>query len=174
MREFTLPLEEKEIASLKAYDRIVLNGSLYVGRDQVHRFLFEMIEKGEDLPVDLTGATIFYMGPSPAPEGMVIGACGPTTSARMDPFSPALLEKGLKVMIGKGPRSAEVIDAIVRTKALYLQAFGGCGALYANTVKSVKPVAFDHLGPEAMIELQVEGFAVIVAIDSQGGSVFTR
>ena len=104
---------------------------------------------------------------------MVIGACGPTTSARMDPFSPALLEKGLKVMIGKGPRSAEVIDAIVRTKALYLQAFGGCGALYANTVKSVKPVAFDHLGPEAMIELQVEGFAVIVAIDSQGGSVFT-
>ncbi len=174
MRNLTLPLSSQDIASLAAYDQVMLSGKLYVGRDQVHRLLYGMIEEQKPLPIDLEGATIYYMGPSPAPEGMVIGACGPTTSARMDPFAPTLLDHGLRVMIGKGPRSAAVSEAIVRNKALYVQAFGGCGALYAEAVKKVTPVAFDELGPEALIELEVEDFPVIVAIDSRGGSVFSR
>ncbi len=174
MRKLTLPLSQADIAQLNAYDQVLLSGTLYVGRDQVHRLLYAMIEKQEPLPIDLNGATIYYMGPSPAPEGMVIGACGPTTSARMDPFSPTLLDRGLAVMIGKGPRSEAVSEAIVRNKALYLQAYGGCGALYAEAVKRVTPVAFAELGPEALIELEVEDFPAIVAIDSRGGSVFSR
>ncbi|MCK9548978.1 MAG: FumA C-terminus/TtdB family hydratase beta subunit [Sphaerochaeta sp.] len=174
MRNLKLPLSREDIASLSAYEQVMLSGKLYVGRDQVHRLLFGMIEGNEQLPIDLKGATIYYMGPSPAPEGMVIGACGPTTSARMDPFSPTLLDRGLAVMIGKGPRSQAVCEAIVRNKALYLQAFGGCGALYAQAVKKVTPIAFGELGPEALIELEVEDFPVIVAIDSRGGSVFSR
>ncbi len=174
MRNLTLPLSREDIASLAAYDQVMLSGKLYVGRDQVHRLLYGMIEQNEPLPINLKGATIYYMGPSPAPEGMLIGACGPTTSARMDPFAPTLLDRGLSVMVGKGPRSEAVIEAIIRNKALYVQAFGGCGALYAEAVKKVTPVAFAELGPEALIELEVEDFPVIVAIDSRGGSVFSR
>ena len=172
MRELQLPLSEGDIASLKVYDQVLLTGKLYVGRDQVHSLLFERIQRNEDIPFSLEGQAIYYMGPSPAPEGMVIGACGPTTSARMDPFSPLLLDHGLKVMIGKGPRSQSVVDAIRRNKAVYLQAFGGCGALYASTVKSARIIAFEHLGPEALLLLEVEKFPAIVAIDSQQGSVF--
>ncbi|MEA5028548.1 MAG: FumA C-terminus/TtdB family hydratase beta subunit [Sphaerochaeta associata] len=172
MRELQLPLSEGDIASLKAYDQVLLTGNLYVGRDQVHSLLFECIQRNEDLPFSLEGEAIYYMGPSPAPEGKVIGSCGPTTSARMDPFSPLLLDHGLKVMIGKGPRSQSVVDAIRRNKAVYLQAFGGCGALYASTVKSARIIAFEHLGPEALLLLEVEKFPAIVAIDSQQGSVF--
>jgi len=174
MRNLTLPLSREDIASLSAYDQVMLSGKLYVGRDQVHRLLYGMIEQNETLPISLEGATIYYMGPSPAPEGMLIGACGPTTSARMDPFAPTLLDRGLRVMVGKGPRSQAVIEAIIRNKALYVQAFGGCGALYAEAVKKVTPVAFAELGPEALIELEVEDLPVIVAIDSRGGSVFSR
>ncbi len=172
MRELQLPLSEGDIASLKAYDQVLLTGKLYVGRDQVHSLLFECIQRNEDLPFSLEGEAIYYMGPSPAPEGKVIGSCGPTTSARMDPFSPLLLDHGLKVMIGKGPRSQSVVDAIRRNKAVYLQAFGGCGALYASTVKSARIIAFEHLGREALLLLEVEKFPAIVAIDSQQGSVF--
>lgn len=174
MRELKLPLSESDIASLKAYDQVLLTGPLYVGRDQVHSLLFAMIQKGEILPFSLQGQAIYYMGPSPAPAGSIIGACGPTTSARMDPFSPLLLDHGLKVMIGKGPRSERVVDAIGRNKAVYLQAFGGCGALYASTVKAARIVAFEHLGPEALLQLAVEKFPVIVAIDSQQRSVFAH
>ncbi len=173
MRELQLPLSEGDIASLKAYDQICLTGKLYVGRDQVHKRLFSLIEESKELPIPLEGETIYYMGPSPAPEGELIGACGPTTSARMDPFSPLLLDRGLKVMIGKGPRASAVVDAIGRNKAVYLQAFGGCGALYASTVRSVKTVAFAELGPEALLQLEVVKFPVIVAIDSNLGSVYT-
>ncbi len=174
MRELALPLSIEDIASLKAYDQVLLTGPLYVGRDQVHKRLFDLIHQGEPLPISLDGETIYYMGPSPAPEGKLIGACGPTTSARMDPFSPLLLDHGLKIMIGKGPRSREVALAIERNKAIYLQAFGGCGALYASTVRAVTTVAFPDLGPEALLRLEVERFPVIVAIDSLLGSVFTR
>ncbi|MGE4453164.1 MAG: FumA C-terminus/TtdB family hydratase beta subunit [Sphaerochaeta sp.] len=174
MRELALPLSAQDIASLKAFDHIQLSGSLYVGRDQVHKRLYDLLQQGEDLPISLTGESIYYMGPSPAPEGSLIGSCGPTTSARMDPFSPCLLDHGLSVMIGKGDRSPKVIEAIGRNKAIYLQAFGGCGALYASTVRAVQTVAFPELGPEALLRLTVERFPVIVAIDSLMGSVFAR
>ncbi|MGE4584771.1 MAG: FumA C-terminus/TtdB family hydratase beta subunit [Sphaerochaeta sp.] len=174
MRELTLPMKAEDIEQLCAFDQILLTGKLYVGRDQVHQRLYDLISQGRSLPLDLHGQAIYYMGPSPAPEGKIIGSCGPTTSARMDRFTPLLLDQGLKVMIGKGPRSSEVVAAIGRNKALYLQAYGGCGALYAATVKQVRTLAFPELGPEALLEMQVEHFPVIVAIDSHLGSVFDR
>ncbi len=174
MRELKLPVDIKELLEVRAYDQLLLSGELYVGRDQVHSRLASLLTSGEVLPFDLDGQAIYYMGPSPAPQGRVIGACGPTTSARMDPFAPLLLDQGLKVMVGKGPRNQAVVDAIVRNKALYLQAYGGCGALYASCVKKMEVVGFPELGPEALLRLEIEHFPVIVAIDSQGGSVFSR
>jgi len=174
MRKIQLPIAESELLSLKAFDQVLLSGKLYVGRDQVHSRLFDLLERHEVLPIDLQGQAIYYMGPSPAPEGFPLGACGPTTSARMDPFAPRLLDEGLRVMVGKGPRSEAVVASIIKNRALYLQAYGGCGALYASKVKKVKTLAFAELGPEALLELEVEDFPVIVAIDSNGGSVFTR
>jgi len=174
MRKIHLPIQESELLSLNAFDQVLLSGKLYVGRDQVHSRLFDLLERHEELPIDLQGQAIYYMGPSPAPEGFPLGSCGPTTSARMDPFAPRLLDEGLRVMVGKGPRSAAVVSSIIQNRALYLQAYGGCGALYASTVKKVKIIAFAELGPEALLELEVEDFPVIVAIDSNGKSVFTR
>ena len=174
MRKLQLPIEESELLSLNAFDQVLLTGTLYVGRDQVHSRLFSLLEKHEPLPITLQGQAIYYMGPSPAPEGFPLGACGPTTSARMDPFAPRLLDEGLRVMVGKGPRSSEVVASIIQNRALYLQAYGGCGALYASTIRKVKTLAFAELGPEALLELEVEDFPVIVAIDSKGKSVFTR
>lgn len=173
MLDLTLPLDQEVLTTLKAYDQVSLSGTIYVGRDQVHRLLGELLSQGKELPIPLAGQTIYYMGPSPAPAGKIIGACGPTTSARMDRFTPALLDKGLKVMIGKGPRSSEVVEAIIRNQAVYLQAFGGCGALYASCVRSTKVVAFEHLGPEALLALEIEHFPAIVAIDCHGDSVFS-
>ncbi len=172
MRELKLPLSQEDILSLKAFDQVLLTGPLYVGRDQVHSLLHDCIVHQQPLPFSLQGQAIYYMGPSPAPQGRIIGSCGPTTSARMDPFSPLLLDHGLKVMIGKGPRNQSVVDAIRRNKAVYLQAYGGCGALYASTVKSSRMIAFEHLGPEALLLLEVEKFPAVVAIDCQQGSVF--
>ena len=174
MRKIQLPITESDLLSLKAFDQVLLSGKLYVGRDQVHSRLFDLLNKCEGLPIELQGQAIYYMGPSPAPEGFPLGACGPTTSARMDPFTPRLLDEGLRVMVGKGPRSETVVASIIKNHALYLQAYGGCGALYASTVKKVTTLAFAELGPEALLELEVEDFPVIVAIDSNGTSVFTR
>jgi len=174
MRKIRLPIQESDLLSLNAFDQILLSGTLYVGRDQVHSRLFAMLEKHQQLPIKLQGQAIYYMGPSPAPAGFPLGACGPTTSARMDPFAPRLLEEGLRVMVGKGPRSEAVVSSIIQNHALYLQAYGGCGALYASAVRKVKTIAFAELGPEALLELEVEDFPVIVAIDSNGKSVFTR
>ncbi len=174
MHKLQLPLSSETIATLEAFDRVLLSGTLYVGRDQVHQLLVGQLEREEELPIDLSTATIFYMGPSPAPAGRVIGSCGPTTSARMDPFTPALIEAGLRVMIGKGPRSEAVISSIATHGALYLQAYGGCGALYGNTVTAVREIAFGELGPEALIELTVKDFPAIVAVDMRGNSVFSR
>ena len=174
MRKIQLPIEEKDLLSLKAFDQVLLSGTLFVGRDQVHSRLFDLLEKKQKLPIELQGQAIYYMGPSPAPEGFPLGACGPTTSARMDPFAPRLLDEGLRVMVGKGPRSKAVVASIIQNQALYLQAYGGCGALYASKIRKVKTLAFAELGPEALLELEVEDFPVIVAIDSKGKSVFTR
>lgn len=174
MRKIQLPIRESDLLSLRAFDQVLLSGTLYVGRDQVHSRLFDLLERNQELPIDLRGQAIYYMGPSPAPEGFPLGACGPTTSARMDPFAPRLLDEGLRVMVGKGPRSAAVVSSIIGNKALYLQAYGGCGALYASTVQGVETLAFAELGPEALLALEVEDFPAIVAIDSNGTSVFAR
>jgi fumarate hydratase subunit beta len=172
MRTLHLPISEEDLQSLRAYDAVSFSGTLYVGRDQVHQRLARLLEEGKPLPVELEGQAIYYMGPSPPLPGMIMGSCGPTTSARMDPFTPQLLGKGLKILIGKGPRSKAVHDALKKEKAVYVQAFGGCGALYAKTIVSVEPVAFEDLGPEALLRLEVRDFPAIVAIDSHGGSVF--
>lgn len=174
MRKIQLPIAESDLLSLRAFDQVLLSGTIYVGRDQVHSRLFDLLENNQKLPIVLEGQAIYYMGPSPAPEGFPLGACGPTTSARMDPFAPRLLDEGLRVMVGKGPRSEAVISSVIRNRALYLQAFGGCGALYASTVRKVETLAFPELGPEALLLLEVEDFPVVVAIDSNGTSVFSR
>lgn len=171
-RKVFLPCTYDEIGSWKAYDRLLLSGSILVGRDQVHKRLCAMLEAGNTLPIDLAGQALYYMGPAATPESLVIGSCGPTTSARMDPFTPALMEAGLALTIGKGPRSSGVTDAIRRHGGAYLVAFGGCGALYATKVVSRGIVAFEDLGPEALIRLEITDFPVIVGIDARGKSVF--
>ena len=173
-RILNLPYTEEAIEAIERGDEVIISGFIYVGRDQVHKRLYEAITEGKELPFDFTGSAIYYMGPSPAPTGFVIGACGPTTSARMDRFSPILLSKGLRVMIGKGPRSKEVIDAVKEYKGLYLQAYGGCGALYSSKVIKAEPVAYNELGPEALIRLEVKDFPAFCLIDSRGNTYCSK
>lgn len=172
MTHVELPLDEGAIDQLQAGTEVTLHGVLYTARDQAHRRLVESIESGDPLPVDLTSQVIYYMGPAPTPAGRVIGSCGPTTASRMDRFTPRLLAHGLRGMIGKGPRSPEVREAIVRHHAVYFYAFGGCGALYAERVTHCDVAAYSDLGPEAIYRLAVADFPVIVAIDAKGRSVF--
>lgn len=169
-RVLHIPFNEEELLAIESGDQVLISGTIYVGRDQVHKKLYEAIKEKAELPFEFSGNAIYYMGPSPAPEGFLIGSSGPTTSARMDPFSPLLLQHGLRVMIGKGPRSKEVLDAVKKYKGLYLQAYGGCGALYCSRVKSVEDVAYPELGPEALIKLEVENFPAFCLIDSKGNS----
>lgn len=173
MRDIQLPLDRETIGSLRAYERVTLHGTVLVGRDQVHQRLSRLLYLEQPLPISLEGESLYYMGPAATPEGMVIGSCGPTTSARMDSFTPAFMEAGLVATIGKGPRSPAVIDAITRLGGIYFVAFGGCGALYATKVLRKETVAFEELGPEALIRLEISDFPVIVGIDSHGNSVFT-
>ncbi len=158
--------------TLRAGDRILLSGTVYTARDAAHKRLFAMLDKGQPLPFELKNAAIYYAGPTPAPDHLPIGACGPTTSSRMDVFAPRLLDLGLKCMIGKGGRSPEVVDAIRRNRAVYLCAIGGAGALAAKCVRSVKVLAFEDLGCESVKELQIEDFPLFTAIDCCGGSLF--
>ncbi len=155
-------------------DAILLSGTIYTARDAAHKRIFTALDEGKPLPFPLQGATIYYAGPTPAPEGMVIGSCGPTTSSRMDPFTPRLLDLGLICMIGKGERSQDVIDAIVRNSAVYLCAIGGAGALAAQCVKSLKIIGYDDLGCESVKCLEIIDFPLIVAIDSHGNSLFYK
>ncbi len=168
MAHLYLPFEESELGKIKAGEEVILSGRIYVGRDQVHLRLKELVDTGEKLPIELEGRGIYYMGPSPAPDGYVLGACGPTTSQRMDPFAPLLLSKGLRVMVGKGPRARAVLDAVKEYHGLYLQAFGGCGALYASCVREKRLIAWPELGPEALLELKIENFPTICMADSCG------
>lgn len=168
----SLPLKSEQCNLLKTGDRVLLSGTMLVGRDQVHKRFQQLLAEGLPLPVNLVGETIYYMGPAPAPEGRVIGSCGPTTSARMDPFTPLLLEQGLSGIVGKGPRAPEVVDSFRTHGAVYFYAFGGCGALYAERVNAVQLIAFEDLGPEALYRLTVEDFPVMVAIDRNGGLLF--
>ncbi|MFZ5800572.1 MAG: FumA C-terminus/TtdB family hydratase beta subunit [Candidatus Omnitrophota bacterium] len=167
-----LPLTEEKVRQLNAGDEVLLSGRIYTARDQAHKRLVELIKKNRPLPFDLRKQIIYYCGPTKTPKGKVIGACGPTTSGRMDEFTPALLRAGLKGMIGKGSRSKEVIVAIKKYKAIYFVTFAGCGALLTEKVLKAKPLAFKDLGPEAIYELEVKDFPLIVAIDSRGRSIY--
>ncbi len=171
-KRITTPLSDDDIMNLKIGDSVLISGKILTGRDAAHKRLFELAQKGEPLPVDIKGQIIYYVGPAPAKQGYVIGPAGPTTSGRMDPYTPKMLELGLKGMIGKGVRSKEVRDAMRKHKAVYLAATGGAAALIAKNIKAVKIVAYEDLGPEAIRELEVEDFPVIVANDAHGGDLY--
>lgn len=171
-RAIRVPDDVSRFSELRAGDQVLLSGTILTARDAAHARLVGLLESGESLPVDLTHQTIYYTGPTPTPEGKIIGSCGPTTSGRMDGFTPAVLRAGVRGMIGKGPRSAEVIAAMRETGAVYFYAFGGCGALYAQRVKSMEVLAFADLGPEAIYRLEIEAFPLVVAIDGGGSSIF--
>ncbi len=162
----------KKISKLKSGEEILLSGMIYTARDQAHKRLEEAIKKGQKLPIDLKGAIIYYCGPTKTPKGKVIGSCGPTTSCRMDEFTPALLEAGVKGMIGKGSRCKEVIAAIKKYRAVYFLTYAGCGALLSKYVKSAKAVAYKDLGPEAIYRFEVEDFPLIVGIDYRGKNIY--
>lgn len=163
---------EQAAQQLRAGDTVYLSGTVYTARDAAHKRLNEMLNRGERLPIPLMNAVIYYAGPTPAPKGLPIGSCGPTTSSRMDVFTPRFLDLGLRAMIGKGDRSAAVKDAICRNQAVYFCAVGGAGALAAQSVRSLRVIAFEDLGCESVKELRVEKFPLIVGIDCQGGSLF--
>ena len=168
-----LPLKDRNVLkALRAGDSVLVSGTLYTGRDAAHKRLCALLARGEELPIPLQGQGIYYTGPAPAPAGHVIGACGPTTSYRMDAYAPALLERGLAVMIGKGLRSEEVRRACVQCGAVYLAAPGGAGAYLASCVRACEVVAFDDLGTEAIHRLTVENMALTVAIDTQGENLY--
>ena len=166
------PLSDDDIVKLKIGDGVLITGKILTGRDAAHKRLIELIEKGEPLPVDIKGQVIYYVGPAPAKPGYVIGSAGPTTSGRMDPYAPRLIELGLKGMIGKGVRSKEVRDAMQKYKAVYFAATGGAAALIAKNIKAVKILAYEDLGPEAIRELDVEDLPLIVANDAHGGDLY--
>jgi fumarate hydratase subunit beta len=166
------PLSSGDIEPLQSGERITITGILYTARDAAHRRLLELIEANKELPIPIEGQVIYYVGPSPAPPGRVIGAAGPTTSYRMDPFTPKLLELGLKGMIGKGRRSQEVKEAMIKHKAIYMAAIGGAGALMARAVKEARVLAYEDLGPEAIRELKVEKLPAIVVNDTRGNDLY--
>jgi fumarate hydratase subunit beta len=168
----SLPLIDKTIEGLKTGDSVLLSGVLYVARDAAHKRMAEAWERGEPLPFDIRGQTIYYMGPSPPPPGRVIGSAGPTTSRRMDSYTPQLIAGGLKGMIGKGARSAEVKDAMKKHKAVYLAAIGGAGALISRTIIKSEIVAYADLGPEAILRLEVKDFPATVINDIHGGDLY--
>lgn len=173
-KQISLPLTEKTLESLKSGDNLLLSGVLYVARDAAHRRMIEALDRGEALPFDIKWQTLYYMGPSPAPPGRVIGAAGPTTSARMDAATPRLLAAGLKGMIGKGVRSPAVKDALKKYKAVYLAAVGGAGALISKTIIKSEVVAYPELGPEAILRLEVKDFPATVINDIYGGDLYVE
>ncbi|MGN0521841.1 MAG: FumA C-terminus/TtdB family hydratase beta subunit [Eubacterium sp.] len=159
---------------LKAGDRVILSGTVYTSRDAAHKRIINALENEGPLPYDLTDAAIYYAGPTPAPENLAVGACGPTTSSRMDVFAPTLLDKGVVAMIGKGERNDEVCKAIVRNKAVYLCAIGGAGALASKCINKCDVIAYEDLGCESVKKLNFERFPLTVAIDCSGGNIFKR
>lgn len=169
----TNELKEKAL-QLKAGDQVLLSGTVYTARDAAHKRIFQLLDEEKPLPFPLEGAAIYYAGPTPTPPGMAIGSCGPTTSVRMDPFSPRLLDLGLAAMIGKGNRSPQVVEAIQRNGAVYLCAIGGAGALAAQSVQSLEVIAFEDLGCESVKKLELQNFPLVVAIDSKGNRLFSE
>lgn len=176
MKEYNVNTNElKELCPLlNAGDRVILSGTVYTSRDAAHKRIFELLEQENPLPYDLNGAVIYYAGPTPTPENAAIGSCGPTTSKRMDPYTPRLLDLGLTATIGKGERSKEVCEAIKRNKSVYLCAIGGAGALAALSISKCEVIAFDDLGCESVKRLEFNNFPLIVGIDCKGGNIFER
>jgi fumarate hydratase subunit beta len=170
--KLTTPLSDAEVKSLKAGDLVLLSGTIYTARDAAHARLVDLLEKGEKLPFDPKGQVIYFVGPTPPPPGKPIGAAGPTTSYRMDSYSPALLRQGLKGMIGKGKRSEEVKETLKKECSVYFGATGGAGALLAGCIKSAEIIAYEDLGPEAIRKLEVLDFPVVVINDSHGGDLY--
>lgn len=170
--KITTPLTDSAVRQLRSGDSVSITGTLYVARDAAHKRLVEALDRGDPLPFDPVGQVIYYMGPTPAKAGQSIGSAGPTTSCRMDPYTPRLLEAGLKGMIGKGNRSPVVREAIRKHRAVYLAAIGGAGALIARSIKAAEVIAYDDLGPEAVHRLQVEDFVAVVINDIHGGDAY--
>ena len=168
------PLTYEKIKNLRAGDRILLSGTIYTARDAAHKRLIELLDKNLDLPININNETIYYVGPSPAKEGQVIGSAGPTTSYRMDSYSPRLLDLGLKGMIGKGARNQEVIDSIIKNKAIYLGAIGGAAALISKSVTKSEIIAYEDLGAEAIRKMEIKDMPLIVIIDTEGNNLYKQ
>lgn len=171
-KKITTPITEEVTRDLRSGDYVYITGTMYVARDAAHKRMIEALDRGEELPIDIKDATIYYMGPSPARDGRPIGSAGPTTASRMDKYAPTLMDLGEKAMIGKGKRTQEVIDAIVRNHAVYFAAIGGAGALLSKCIKKSEVVCYDDLGAEAIRKIEVEDFPVIVVIDSEGNNLY--
>lgn len=173
-KKVTTPLTADAIADLKTGDKVLISGVIYTARDAAHKKLMGLLDEGKDLPFELKGNIIYYVGPTPAREGEVIGSAGPTTSGRMDAYTPRLLDLGLTGIIGKGQRNKEVKDALVKNKSIYFAAVGGAAALIKRSIKSSEVIAYEELGPEAIRKLVVEDFPAIVANDTYGGDLFSE
>lgn len=174
MKRLTLPLSDSDIKNLKAGETVLISGTMLTGRDAAHKRLYELVEKGEKLPIDIKGELIYYVGPAPAKPGFAVGPAGPTSSYRMDKYAPTLLDLGLKGMIGKGARNQDVIDAIVRNGCVYFACVGGAAALIAKSIKKEEILCYEDLGTEAIRRYTVEDFPCIVAIDSYGNNAYTE
>jgi len=172
VKRLKTPLADEDVEGLKIGDKVLLSGVIYTARDAAHKRLVELLEQGKELPFDIRGAVIYYVGPTPPKPGKVIGSAGPTTSYRMDPYAPKLIKAGLKGMIGKGPRSESVKEAMNQYKAVYFTAIGGAGALISKCIKSAEVIAYEDLGAEAIRRLEVEDFPCIVSNDIYGGDLY--
>ena len=171
-KHITTPITEEVTKDLHAGDYVYITGTMYVARDAAHKRMIEALDRGEDLPIDIQDATIYYMGPSPAREGRPIGSAGPTTASRMDKYAPTLLDLGEKAMVAKGKRSQAVIDAVIRNKAVYFACVGGAGALLSKCIKKSEVVCYEDLGAEAIRKIEVEDFPAIVVIDCEGNNLY--
>ena len=173
-KRITFPITDEQLGGLKCGDRVLATGYLYTARDAAHKRMYELLQNGEALPIDVKGQTIYYVGAAPAKPGHVIGPCGPTSSYRMDKYAPSLLDLGLKVMVGKGARGRDVIDSMIKNNAVYLIAVGGAAALIAQSIKDVQLICYEDLGTEAIYRYEVEDMPLIVAIDAKGNNIYER
>lgn len=174
MKKINFPITDEQLKDLKAGDRVLASGYLYTARDAAHKRMYELIQQGKELPIDVNGQTIYYVGAAPAKPGYAVGPCGPTSSYRMDKYAPSLLDLGLKVMVGKGMRNDAVIESMVKNGAVYLVAIGGAAALIAKSITKVELICYEDLGTEAIYRYEVTDMPLIVAIDSQGNNVYVR
>ncbi|MGJ7921997.1 Fe-S-containing hydro-lyase [Neobacillus sp. LXY-4] len=172
IKQLTTPLTYDQVKDLKAGDQVSITGVIYSARDAAHKNMVDELKSGQPMAIDVTDQVIYYAGPSPAKPGKAIGSCGPTTSGRMDAYSPTMLEQGLRGMIGKGPRSKEVIESMKKNGAVYFAAIGGAAALIADSIKKVDIVAYPELGPEAIRRMEIENYPCIVAVDCEGNDLY--